>query len=182
LLTALAVLIASCAAQKAPLDQAMMFPQPATQEAASAPVSTPKPAAKAVRPAVVEEEEEEEEEEDEEESESVTVKGGNVLYFTYASSTLTGTSQQQLLRVASAMKKNKGYRITLNGYACDQGSHEANLAVSLRRVVAASEFLQQQGVSAHRITIKAHGDTNPVVPNNSSVNRAKNRCVTMSIG
>ncbi|MCA0423507.1 MAG: OmpA family protein, partial [Proteobacteria bacterium] len=51
----------------------------------------------------------------------------------------------------------------------------SNLDLSQKRAASVVEALEGLGVSAGRLTAKGYGDTQPVAPNDSAENKAKNR-------
>ncbi len=66
----------------------------------------------------------------------------------------------------------------LAGHTDDLGSEEYNLDLSKKRAMAAKEYLANSfGISADRLTIQAHGEANPIVPNKDEYTRSLNRRV-----
>lgn len=72
-------------------------------------------------------------------------------------------------------------RIRLTGYSDSSGSRLADRDVSRRRAVAVQDYLIAHGVPAEQITLRFFGEQYPLAPNNSPVNRAKNRRVGMEL-
>ncbi|MDA7088681.1 OmpA family protein [Pseudomonas sp. SA3-5] len=72
-------------------------------------------------------------------------------------------------------------RIQLDGHADNSGNRLTNRDLSRRRALAVMEYLQANGVPAEQITLRFHGERYPLVPNNSEVNRAKNRRVSVAL-
>jgi outer membrane protein OmpA-like peptidoglycan-associated protein len=103
------------------------------------------------------------------------------IFFQYASHELSPASKRELARVAAILKRNKSARVTLSGHTCDKSSLSVNMRLSQKRAEAASGYLQQLGVSAGRISIEAHGYNQPLAPNTSERNRAKNRRVEVTV-
>lgn len=105
---------------------------------------------------------------------------GNI-YFETNSFKLLKTSFVELDFVAEFMFKNPTIKIQIEGHTDDVGNQQANLLLSQRRANAVVEYLKQKGVSQTRISAKGLGATMPVVPNNSTENRALNRRITLKI-
>ena len=69
--------------------------------------------------------------------------------------------------------------ITIEGHTCDIGTSEYNSTIGLMRAEAVADYLVQKGIARERITVISHGETRPVVPNDSDDNRALNRRVVL---
>ena len=68
--------------------------------------------------------------------------------------------------------------IILASHACEIGTAEYNLALSKRRGQNVKEYLESHhGIKPARIIVKPFGEVKPVAPNDTEVNRAKNRRV-----
>jgi outer membrane protein OmpA-like peptidoglycan-associated protein len=117
---------------------------------------------------------------DDDDDDSGTLDNSNI-FFQYASHELSPAAKRELTRVAAILKRNKSARITLSGHTCDKSSSSVNMRLSQKRAEAASVYLQQVGVSARRISIEAHGYSQPLAPNTSERNRAKNRRVEITV-
>ena len=65
--------------------------------------------------------------------------------------------------------------IELTGHTDDVGDDASNLSLSQRRAVAVKAYLVKNGVAETRVQAKGYGETQPQVPNDSDINRAKNR-------
>lgn len=103
------------------------------------------------------------------------------IFFQYASWELSPAAKRELSKAAATLKRNKSARVTLSGHTCDRSSPSVNIRLSQRRAEAASGYLQQAGISAKRISIEAYGQSQPLAPNTSEQNRAKNRRVEIAI-
>jgi outer membrane protein OmpA-like peptidoglycan-associated protein len=107
--------------------------------------------------------------------------GSSNIFFQYASHALSPAAKRELSRVAAILKRNKSARVTLSGHTCDKSSPSVNIRLSQRRATAASAYLQQLGISVRRISTAAYGLSQPLAPNTSERNRAKNRRVEITI-
>lgn len=103
------------------------------------------------------------------------------IFFQYASWTLSPAAKKELSRVAATLRRSKSARVILKGHTCNTSSPSVNIRLSQKRAEAASSYLQQAGVSARRISVEAYGLSQPLVPNTSERNRAKNRRVEITI-
>lgn len=118
---------------------------------------------------------------DEDEGDDSGAPDNSNIFFQYASQALSPAAKRELSRVAATLKRNKSARVTLSGHTCDKSSSAVNMRLSQKRAEAAAAYLQQLGVSARRISVEAYGYSQPLVPNTSERNRAKNRRVEISV-
>ena len=65
--------------------------------------------------------------------------------------------------------------------ADNRGSDEKNLKLSKDRAAAVKSSLIQKGIDPLRIESEGYGSTQPLVPNMTSGNRARNRRVAFKI-
>ena len=86
-----------------------------------------------------------------------------------------------LSEVARLVKNYPGYRLDIQGHTDSRPIHNQNFAsnweLSALRATAVLRYLIKQGVSPHRLTATGYADTDPLVPNTSPENMAKNRRV-----
>ena len=67
--------------------------------------------------------------------------------------------------------------LSIEGYTDATGSADLNMRLSTERARAVYEFLLAQGVANTRMKYQGFGPENPVAPNDSEANRARNRRV-----
>ncbi len=77
-------------------------------------------------------------------------------------------------------------RVIIEGHTCDlpirTERFPSNWELSVGRSVAVTRYLvDQQGLSPERFIATGYGEYQPLVPNDSPTNRAKNRRVTVVI-
>lgn len=75
--------------------------------------------------------------------------------------------------------------VEIHGHTDNQGLPQANMSLSEARAFAVKNYLEKQApvnFPVGRIRVFAHGQTNPVAPNDSNDGRAKNRRVEVVIG
>ncbi|WP_199257286.1 DotU family type VI secretion system protein [Pantoea sp. BAV 3049] len=119
---------------------------------------------------------------DEADQSVVTLKGDGL--FTSGSTAVRGRYEEVLDRVAQAMNNVSG-RILVIGYSDNVPIRSARFAsnyeLSLARARSVQERLQQHLTQPQRVKAEGRGETNPLVPNTTAENRARNRRVDITL-
>lgn len=97
------------------------------------------------------------------------------IHFDYDQFTIGSDDRAKLERKAAIMRANAPLRIRIIGHADERGSDEYNLALGMRRAVAAKDFLVALGIEAARIEVASLGEEVPVDPTANEDAWAKNR-------
>lgn len=97
------------------------------------------------------------------------------------SSTLNPSSYEELDRLVEHLKMNSDIKIELSAHTDDIGADAYNFKLSDQRAAAVAEYLVTKGIGKSRIISKGYGKTQPLVPNTSDENRAKNRRVELKV-
>jgi hypothetical protein len=114
--------------------------------------------------------------------EGITVMGdewmvsGEIL-FAVNKANLTQKAESLLDRAVSFLQKNSQYHVEIQGHTDSTGPLAWNMELSKRRAEAVKKYLVSKGVAADRLTTKGFGPHEPIVPNDTAANRAKNRRV-----
>jgi outer membrane protein OmpA-like peptidoglycan-associated protein len=82
-----------------------------------------------------------------------------------------------LNEIVKAMKENPEYLLNISGHTDNVGSPASNQVLSEKRANSVKNYLEKGGIDASRLTALGFGDTQPVVPNTTAANKAKNRRV-----
>ncbi len=90
---------------------------------------------------------------------------------------LSEEAQQALRRLAAFLRNHPEYNLIVIGHTDDLDTEEFNLELSRQRAESVATFLQTLGIPPSRITIRAMGESQPLVPNTSEENRRRNRRV-----
>lgn len=109
-----------------------------------------------------------------------SVKLNNV-FFETGKATLKEASFVELDKVVSFLNEYPEVKIEIGGHTDNVGKPDRNMTLSHQRAEAVMHYLLSKGVTTERITSKGYGQTKPVVPNNSTANKAKNRRVEFTI-
>ncbi len=100
----------------------------------------------------------------------------NDILFESNSSEISEASKLVLQGFASWLRQNSEIKIQIQGHTDDVGKDSDNLALSEDRAYSVMEYISVDGgIKASRIKFKGYGETKPKVPNDSSINRNKNR-------
>ena len=109
----------------------------------------------------------------------------NVL-FAPNSDTLPATSYAEVDKLGTVLSwpQYTDYRIQLAGHTDNQGSERKNQALSERRVQSIKNYLTQRfHIAPERVQTVGSGSSKPIMPNDTSEGRAKNRRVeVVSLG
>ena len=101
------------------------------------------------------------------------------LHFAHNSSVISPQSAALLVRISEYMHTDGKIRLQLEGFADETGNTDYNLALSLRRAIAARKFLLEKGISPDRLTLRALGELDPVKNGRSRMALAYNRRVEL---
>ncbi len=110
----------------------------------------------------------------------ITLSGG-VLFATGQATILPG-AQDQLNKVADALKTQTERTFVVEGHTDNVGTDAANQTLSQKRADAVREYLIVRGVSAAAITAVGKGSMVPIGDNKSPEGRAMNRRVEIIVG
>ncbi len=104
----------------------------------------------------------------------------NDVFFDFNSFSIKKTFEKYLVLLVDQLKENPGMTIVINGHTDDVGNIEYNNSLSKKRSEAIKDFLMQNGIN-NTIETNGWGPTNPVQPNDSPLNRQKNRRVEIFV-
>ncbi|HUJ61065.1 MAG TPA: OmpA family protein [Kofleriaceae bacterium] len=97
----------------------------------------------------------------------------------------TPAAEDTLKKLLSDVVIASGTTVEIHGHTDNQGTPDGNMKLSEARAFAVKAWLEKQSPSDFpegRIKVFAHGQTNPLVPNTSAANMAKNRRVEIVLG
>ena len=108
-------------------------------------------------------------------------KAAQNIFFATGSSKLLPKSFKSLEEVATIMKENPSYKVSIEGHTDNTGGDELNQKLSESRAASVKDYLLSHGVDASKITSAGFGPSNPVADNKTAAGRAKNRRVEMKL-
>ena len=97
------------------------------------------------------------------------------LHFAFDDYSLSTNSEKKLNKVAEWLKKHPDTKVQIQGYTCDIGTEEYNLALGEERAESAEKYLEKMGVDSNRLSRISYGKERPRVPNTDEENRSLNR-------
>jgi OOP family OmpA-OmpF porin len=97
------------------------------------------------------------------------------IVFQFGRETMRPDSIARLRRIAAIMKECPQTRFSVEGHTDSDGIPDQNVDLSQRRAQAVVSLLIRQGIEAGRLLAEGHGASRPLVPNDSTANKARNR-------
>lgn len=110
-----------------------------------------------------------------------TVSSEGVILFSRASAELDRRSLPTLRRLAQAAEACPDVTIEVEGHTDAEGTDERNQRLSERRAQAVVDYLVERGVPIERMMAVGYGASQPVVPNDTPENMARNRRIEFSV-
>jgi OOP family OmpA-OmpF porin len=105
----------------------------------------------------------------------------NNVFFEFDKYDLQEKSITELTRVVDFLKSNPGIRIKISGHTDDQGTAVYNKQLSLLRARSVYNYLVSNNIAANKIEYTGYGQEKPAFPNDSDINRSKNRRIEFEI-
>jgi outer membrane protein OmpA-like peptidoglycan-associated protein len=99
------------------------------------------------------------------------------ILFDVNKATLKPASQLAVAKLAGILMVFPNMNLSIEGYTDSTGSADLNMRLSMDRARSVYEFLMTQGISNARMKYQGFGPENPVAPNDTEANRARNRRV-----
>jgi outer membrane protein OmpA-like peptidoglycan-associated protein len=99
--------------------------------------------------------------------------------FDFDKATLKPDSEPVLAQVLGIFKADPKYSGEISGHTDNVGKKDYNIKLSGERAASVKAWLVAHGVDAGRLRTAGYGDTQPLVPNTTAENRAKNRRVEL---
>lgn len=103
------------------------------------------------------------------------------IQFERASADLDRRSLPTLNELARIANTCPEFQISIEGHTDAEGTDERNQRLSDRRAQAVADYLSKSGVAAERLQAVGYGATQPVAPNDTPQNRAKNRRIEFGV-
>jgi outer membrane protein OmpA-like peptidoglycan-associated protein/tetratricopeptide (TPR) repeat protein len=88
---------------------------------------------------------------------------------------LEAESKSELMKLIEFLGVNPKVHIEISGHTDNVGADQINQTLSENRAKSVYQYLVGNGVAADRLVFKGYGKTQPIAPNDTDENRAKNR-------
>lgn len=103
------------------------------------------------------------------------------IQFEHNSADVLTTSYHLIETVGRLMAENPDWDVIIEGHTDNSGLDKANLQLSKQRAMAVKALLIEAGIDPGRLTCEGHGDSKPIVENDSPEHMAQNRRVTFRL-
>lgn len=110
--------------------------------------------------------------------ESITL---NTILFDHGKAEIKKESKPELDKLLAFLMTNPTAEIELSGHTSSEGERSYNRSLSYKRVKACKDYIVANGIAEDRIIAIGFGPDRPVAPNDTELNRAKNRRVEMRL-
>lgn len=104
----------------------------------------------------------------------------NILFAT-ASDKIVSSEEKGINQIVDFMRKYPNVLLQIHGHTDNVGTPEFNMDLSIKRANAAKKLIVAKGIAPGRIITKGFGNTQPVAPNDTEINRAQNRRIEFHI-
>jgi outer membrane protein OmpA-like peptidoglycan-associated protein len=94
---------------------------------------------------------------------------------------LSINSLDRIIEIADFMKENSDYKAKVTGYADSDASNLINEALSKERAENIKQYLISLGINEDRVSTFYEGESSPLAPNNSDLNKQLNRRVYLEL-
>ncbi len=101
--------------------------------------------------------------------------------FAFNDAELGSEAKAYLDELAALMKRNNNITLEIIGHTDDVGSKEGNRIISNLRAKVVADYMESNGIERKRLSTSSKMDTEPLFPNTTPENRAKNRRVEFII-
>ena len=104
--------------------------------------------------------------------------------FATGRATFAGSAESELKKLSESLVIAQNTLVEIHGHTDNVGNADANMKLSESRAFAVKNWLEShypRQFPSGRISVTAHGQTQPVMPNNSEAGKAANRRVVIKI-
>jgi outer membrane protein OmpA-like peptidoglycan-associated protein len=103
------------------------------------------------------------------------------IYFTFARADIRPASERTLRQIATALKNNPDWKLSIIGHTDNIGGDASNLNLSRQRAEAVkSALVERYAIAADRLTTGGYGASQPQEKNSTPEGRARNRRVELT--
>jgi peptidoglycan-associated lipoprotein len=103
------------------------------------------------------------------------------VYFDFDRFTLRQEALMMLDQAVKSLQDNATLRIQIEGYTCNIGTTEYNLALGERRASAVRDYLVNRGIAASRLNTISYGEERAKYDNAKEETRRQNRRAVLAV-
>ncbi|HRH39834.1 MAG TPA: OmpA family protein, partial [Flavobacteriales bacterium] len=103
------------------------------------------------------------------------------IFFERDQAALNPASLGELGQLPALLRDNPTVRLEISGHTDSDGSEDHNAELSTKRANAVVDHLVNNGIPAERLVAKGYGAEQPLAPNDTEENKAKNRRTEMRV-
>lgn len=112
---------------------------------------------------------------------SIVLSNENV-QFKFDSAELSDEANLILDEFVSVVKtENRNIFIEVHGHTDSSGPEKYNMELGLKRAETTKKYLFEAGIPLHRLSTISYGEAEPIAPNDTRENRAKNRRIVVLV-
>ena len=104
-----------------------------------------------------------------------------LLYFQHGSAVLTKESQALIPEIFAIAQEREPSEVSIIGHTDSKGSIDYNNRLALERAQAIAQILKESQIQLKVISVKSHGENDPLVKTGDNVSEVKNRRVEIMI-
>lgn len=103
------------------------------------------------------------------------------LMFQFNSYQVENAKNDKIKELSDILKTNPDIHLLLVGHTCNIGTHKINLVLGMKRAISVKQKFLKQGVLESQLSTESKAYDQPLVPNTSRANRARNRRVEIKV-
>ena len=107
-------------------------------------------------------------------------KAGNISFRT-ASARLNVDGSAILDNLFNIVSRCPDMKLEIGGHTDDNGGDATNQALSVKRAASVIAYLTSKGIPADRLSPRGYGESQPLVPNDTPANMARNRRIEFKV-
>ncbi len=112
---------------------------------------------------------------------AATTAVSTLIQFAFASASIPPQSLEALSVLATTLKQCPAVQMIIEGHTDSDGDFYRNQSLSVRRAEAVRQLLINYGAGAEQLSIVGFGQMRPLVPNDSDLNKRRNRRIELVV-
>lgn len=112
---------------------------------------------------------------------AASIVRSTVIQFGYASASLTPPGVAALDPLAMTLEQCPAVRVIIEGHTDSDGDYYRNQSLSVRRAEAVRQHLVNAGATPGQLSVIGYGQLRPLMPNDTSTNKSRNRRIEIVV-